>query len=324
MDNLEQRYRDNNLTRAELVQLKDEVNAMNDEDLGASLRRHWMDGQIPDGSVSGETVERMKDNIEDRIAATRGHAAFVFFRYFKIAAAVLLPLLLFSTLYLYKENSKLGSDVITFNTGKGEKATVTLPDGTTAMLNYDSRLVYTPKLYSKSERRISFGGEAYFTVSKNKDCPFIISADRLEVKVLGTKFNLSARNTMKSAELTLEEGHVEFTSLLTHEHVQLLPGQTAVLDYATGKIRVNADTDIADVRAWQTSQLVFTDVPLASVLARLQNVYGVRFVVKDKDRMGNFTGTLPTDNLHEALVIISESFHLKHTQSGQYVTMTAR
>ena len=89
--------------------------------------------------------------------------------------------------------------------------------GVLVSLNSKSRLIYFPKDYNKKERKIAFGGEGYFQVKRNVNTPFLINAKGLQVRVLGTTFNLSVRDTERTAELALEEGCV---SLLVDQDKQ--------------------------------------------------------------------------------------------------------
>lgn len=127
-------------------------------------------------------------------------------------------------------------------TARGERASVTLPDGTAVSLNSESRLAYFPKPITK-ERKISFDGEGYFQIDKNKEVPFIIDAQGLQVKVLGTTFNLLVRKDHKTAELALEEGSVWLGATQSHKNVILHPKQKAILDQSTGNIFIIAEED---------------------------------------------------------------------------------
>ena len=72
---------------------------------------------------------------------------------------------------------------------RGETFKVVLSDGTEVLLNSDSRLSY-PTVFKGKERVVSLEGEAYFNVTKNTEHPFIVKSGNVQVRVLGTEFNM--------------------------------------------------------------------------------------------------------------------------------------
>lgn len=147
-----------------------------------------------------------------------------------------------AAIYLYTGRGDSYGDQISFATGKGEKASLTLPDGTEVALGYDSRLAYNPSEFNRKGRHVNLSGEAYFDVAKAHGSPFTISNDRIEVKVVGTRFNLQVRRNRPFARLTLDEGGVLFTSVKTGRTASVTPGSTATLDYASGGIIADSFT----------------------------------------------------------------------------------
>lgn len=323
MKHLEKLFINDTLSPEELDALRKRVNSQSDEELSEAIRGHWMDDDIA-VDVDEDQLLRMKKKIDRRLHFTRARIIKMTLRGAAAVAALLIPALLLSTFYLYHQNSRLASNELTFSTGKGERATASLPDGTTVTLNYDSRLVYSPGNYNRGERRVSFSGEAYFHVAKNPDRPFIIDSDRLRVKVLGTKFDLLVRKTFPAATLSLEQGSVMLISLQTNENVTLVPGQTASLDYASGNITISRNVDVASVKSWQKDFITFHNTPFNNVLTQISNVYGVSVTVKGNKSMNNFTGALPMHDLNEALTIICKAYNMKPVQNGRSIKLYMR
>lgn len=101
----------------------------------------------------------------------------------------------------------------------------TLPDGTRVWLNRDSRLSYNQD-FGKSARNVSIDGEGYFEVTRNEACPFIVNMhDNLQVKVLGTTFNIVSDPVGHSAEVILRSGSVQVSDTDSKELVILRPDQ---------------------------------------------------------------------------------------------------
>ena len=322
MEHLDKKYRYNDLTPEELIKLKEIVNSSTDEQISSLIQKSWLNDDIDTSNVKEENINKIKTRIKSEIFKTRTfHFSYTSFS--KIAATILLPLFILSTLFLYKENKKQESENMVVSTSEGERANITLPDGSIISLNEKSKLTYTPKTFSKKERNIQFDGEGYFNVSKDKEHPFLINAHGLQIKVLGTKFNLHARKAESSAELILEEGYVSFTSLKTSDCVSIKPNQKAILDKVTGIIKIINNADIQKATAWKRKEMIFRNNSLAFVLQSIEKNYEINIKTTYKDSISDpFTGTIPSSNLNEALEVIEKSYHLKSTIIGKSIILT--
>lgn len=120
----------------------------------------------------------------------------------------------------------------------GARSRFELPDGTTGWLNNGSRLKY-PVIFTGNTRQVDLEGEAYFDVTPEKDRPFIINTDRLDVKVLGTRLNVYAYPDDKYQSFTLEEGAIELITMKDGKEVPVMkmkPGQHAVYSTSEEKL----------------------------------------------------------------------------------------
>ena len=221
---------------------------------------------------------------------------------------------------LYYENRQMATDAIVVSTGHGEQATVTLPDGSKVSVNQNTRLTYVPSKFRGSERRVSMDGEGFYSVSRDESRPFYVDADGLCVKVLGTKFNLKARDKDKSAELVLVEGSVSFTSLMLKESQIVKPHQKIVLDKTTGRMSIENLDDCDTEMAWQRKELVFRNTPLSIVFAQMRKQFRKDFVVNTQvDQHELFTGTLSSVDLNNNIEIIDLSCGLSSRIVGKIV-----
>jgi len=109
-----------------------------------------------------------------------------------------------------QDDSKMNEVVIPF----GKKSQLTLEDGTKVWLNAGSRMAF-PTRFTGKKREIFLEGEAYLEVAHNKDMPFFVYTGDISIKVLGTKFDISAYKTDNLTETTLLEGKVAITELST-------------------------------------------------------------------------------------------------------------
>jgi ferric-dicitrate binding protein FerR (iron transport regulator) len=317
MGNLINKYRKDELTTEELFELRKDVNSMTDEEVEQQFHSVWRDEDMDMSSVDTALIDKIKSNIDAVIGRKRSGIS-LFIRWSQIAAAVLLPIAILSAVYFYRENSLILSEEMFVTTGKSERATITLPDGTTVSLNTESKLGYLPKNYNKKERKINFSGEGYFQVRQNQEVPFYIQAKGLQVKVLGTVFNLRVREEAATAELSLEEGSVWLSANLTNKSVILHENQKAVLDQSTGDIIIFTDENIKDISGWRRGDMIFRNTQLSQVIRILEENYAVTIKVNCSQCLTDeFTGTLPINDLNEALDVIERCYHLKAVMNGK-------
>ena len=319
MDKLFDKYKSDKLSGEELQELRKVVNALSDDELAGRLETDWNQGEVGVDEVDEKCMERLKERIDRQAGIQKPWRVYVL-RVAKMAAAILLPVLLVTTLYLYTDSRQSFPSDMIVSTGKGERASMTLPDGTKIALNYDSQVTYDPEAFAKGERRIDFDGEGYFQAKKDSRHPFVIHAQGLQVEVLGTVFNLLARNGDTHSELFLEEGSVRLMSVLTGEKVLLSPNQKAVLSVETGHIVVQTMENIAEASAWRKGDLIFRNEPLGNVLRTLEGCYGYKITTDCEDCLTDeFTGTLPTWDINEVLEVLEKLYPLEIEIKGKEI-----
>nr|WP_246392386.1 FecR domain-containing protein [Microbacter margulisiae] len=320
---MEQKYKTNNLTDEELKTLRDYVNSMSDEQLATRLFDEWLNNGTDLSFVDSKRLDKLKEEIDRSI--DNSHYNFLNIKKIgQIAAAILLPVFIITTLFFYKENHQLTSEEMVVTTGNNERANVNLPDGTNVTLNSNSRLAYAPMTYNKSTRQIVFEGEGYFQIRKDPDRPFLIEAKGLRVKDLGTVFDLRVYGNSNTAELALERGCVQFTSIKANQNVILDLGDKAILEQKTGKITVIRAKDIENASAWKRGYLSFHATALCDIISNLEASYGVNIIIDNKtinDSTDLFTGTIPITNLNEALFILQKSYHLSCRQKQKDIIL---
>ncbi len=322
MKNLQHKYREGKLSSKELSFLREKVNSSTDETLADELRDVWLNEDMDTSKIDSAQFDKLKERIDREIKLKQQPSYSFMKRVVQIAVAVLLPVFFLATLYLHDENNRLASSEINISTGVGERVSLILPDGTNVTLNAESNLTYVPQTYNKKKRQIFFEGEAYFQVAKDEKHPFEIDARGLNVKVLGTTFNLLARENYDKAELALEEGSVSFLSTSTGKNVILRPHQKAVLNRMDGEISVFTEPEIKDASAWKRNQLVFRNVPFLTLLKSVEENYNVKIETDyQADPADLFTGTIPSANINEVLEIIEKTYHLKAYMEGEKIEL---
>jgi ferric-dicitrate binding protein FerR (iron transport regulator) len=321
MNHLIDKYRKDELNTKELSELKKIADSMTDEEIERQIHTGWLDDGMDTSFVGDGMEERIKRNIDAIIEKRRSRISWPA-RWSRIAATLLLPVSILCAVYFYRESSLVLSQEMLVTTGKAERASITLPDGTVVSLNAESTLEYHPKDYNKKERKINFSGEGYFQVFHNGKIPFFINAKGLQVKVLGTVFNLSVREKDATAILSLEEGSVSLLSTRNNRNVVLQENQKAILDHLTGNITVVADENIRDLSAWRRGDMVFRNTELSQVIRSIEENYSMTIQTDCKDCLSDpFTGTLPVNNLNEALEVVEHSYHLKAVINGKKIVI---
>lgn len=170
----------------------------------------------------------------------------------------------------------------------GQRAELTLPDGSKVWLNANSRLSY-PSSFQK-ERRVTLSGEGYFTVAPNKEMPFIVSTSALDIKALGTEFNVRGYPDSESVEVYLNKGIVKtYFPDAESEGKIISPGQCII---QSGDKMELTDAD-PDILCWREGLYVFKKQKLGYILKQLELYYDVEILVKrpeilDYEYVGKF------------------------------------
>lgn len=233
-------------------------------------------------------------------------------------AAVLILSVIFSGVYVsFSDDSKRqifsnSTSVPVYHEIKaafGTQAKVELGDGTVVFLNSGSKLRFPQTFDNQEQRKVFLDGEGYFSVTKNSDSPFVVQVHQLNIKVLGTTFNIEAYNDNPLVNIALIEGRVllqEQSERGSRDLMQLLPNQVATLNKTNNKLSRMIVADLYKYTAWINGRIVFYDDPIETVVNKLAKWYNVDIVITDK-RLENyrFTGTFIDESLEQVLNVLS-------------------
>jgi transmembrane sensor len=168
----------------------------------------------------------------------------------------------------------------TLSTPKGGEYQVVLPDGTKVWLDAASSITY-PVAFTGKDRRVKLTGQGYFEVAKNKAKPFYVNVNDVQVRVLGTHFNISAYSDDNQITTTLLEGAVQVTK--SNSISFLKPGEQAVISNNSSIIAVSA-ANIDDAMAWKNGYFIFNDENVTNIMKKVCRWYNV-----DVEYRGNFS-----------------------------------
>lgn len=219
------------------------------------------------------------------------------------------------------------------STKNGSRTKIQLPDGTAVWLNGSSKLVYNNEQYGRSIREVTLTGEGYFDVVKNAEKPFIIHTSKMDIKVLGTVFNVRCYPGEKNTETSLLRGSIEVTLRSRKEKIMLKPSEKLIVSddiVAVAATIKNADKPISIVTpdqiivlrhltvlpkdstivetAWVENRLVFSSESFEEVALKMEKWYGVEIKFADeKLKLYRLTGSFEKETISEALGAIQIS-----------------
>ena len=223
-----------------------------------------------------------------------------------------------SSLLEYRPAGTGADTVVVFHTlevPRGCEFQVLLADGTRVWLNAETRLRY-PVTFAGTERRVELTGEAYFEVSKDATRPFIVRANGVDVRVLGTSFNVAAYGA--EVVTTLVEGRVAVEA--GSERVTLEPDRQAVWDGKQMEVR---QVDASNYGLWRKGIFYFEDRRLEEILDALARWYGVEvFYVNPETKDMRFTVEIKRyENIDAILRRIAQTERVHFGVSRRTVTV---
>ena len=192
-------------------------------------------------------------------------------------------------------------ELVVASAAHGQVREMLLPDGTKVWLNQSSVLKY-PRAFEGKERHVYLDGEAYFEVARNHEKPFMVKSPAMDVRVLGTSFNIKCRPDNSFAETTLIEGEVEVKDKSDKGRITLLPGQKAVLNRVTGRMQVKQVDPKMEI-VWHNDLIPFEKSSIFQIAAALERFYGVKIILSpDVDSTNTYSGVLKKkDNIESVL-----------------------
>ena len=193
----------------------------------------------------------------------------------------------------------------------------TLADGTRVWVNSASEVRF-PNCFSGEKREIYVKGEVYLEVARDEEHPFVVYAGENEVRVLGTRFNLTAYPDEQKVVTTLVEGSVEFRN--DQSSIRLKPGEQSVLDRATNKLE-KQKVDVSIYTSWVSGTFEYERMSLFDITRQLSRWYDVEFFYKAEEfRNHPFTGIVKRDqSLENVLKNIEETTNIKFEISERVI-----
>ena len=281
----------------------------------SSMYAHWNEcdnSAIGDDERFKQILNEIHHKINSENSKTKNFNQF--YRVFsRVAAILIVPLVVaFYLVGLYQNNQQLASIENTVSVPMGATSKFILPDGTEVMLNSGSTLKYPLSFERKETRKVALNGEGFFKVSKDKEKPFLVSMSGMDIKVTGTIFNARAYTDESNIVVALAEGSVILGKQLSDKEFnslnKLKPLDVAVYNKQTQKMELFENADLTKHLAWTRGLTVFDNDPIEVVIEKLEKLYNVEVVIRDKELLNyRLTATFTGEPLEQALKIISLS-----------------
>ena len=276
-------------------------------------------------STRATDVDRAEQMLFKRLknGRKRKSESWILSSWMRYAATFVGIILLSGTIYLtfLKYNTEKES-LLTVNT-RNEVEQLTLPDGTKVWLNKNSIFRY-PKEFDENNREVHLEGEGYFEVQKNPEKPFIVHVDDINVKVLGTVFNVRSYPEDSEIEVSLIKGKVNvFSASETRDNVILAPDEQLTYDKRSGKMN-HHHVDALQTSQWTTGRLSFVNASVPEIMKAIERKYDVRIVIHSKylDKEV-FSGSIsPKLTVEEILDYMDVDNKYSWSRSGNVITIT--
>jgi transmembrane sensor len=191
-----------------------------------------------------------------------------------VAAVAILTLAAAAWLLVDNMRSKKENSIVADTSVKE----VILEDGSHVWLRQGGRLDEL-RSFTKTNRELSFTGEAFFDIAKDPAHPFIINSDNAAVKVLGTSFTV--KNNENKIEVVVKTGRVSLTSMAdTSNKVIMEPGEKGIFENGSVSKLINDDVNY---NSWQTDSLRFNNLPLDKVALAISRHYRIDLRLRKSD-----------------------------------------
>ncbi|NLR61110.1 DUF4974 domain-containing protein [Chitinophaga polysaccharea] len=197
--------------------------------------------------------------------------------------------------------------------GGEPRKTVVLPDGSAIVLRQNSTIQLAPG-FNHSNRSLTLTGEAFFDVTQNAQFPFIVHTAALDIKVLGTVFNVSAYTGSGQTATALFKGKIEVTLAgKPTQKIVLAPNQKLTTNTTTPFTVASLDADPVNHKAreiaWVRNRLEIENEPLEQIAAELEKWYGIRIVFADDTvKQYRYSGTFESETIIKALDALQLSY----------------
>jgi ferric-dicitrate binding protein FerR (iron transport regulator) len=237
--------------------------------------------------------------------------------------AVAIALLVAVNLALVLNAPVAGTDkAIILTSQQGKFVKYTLPDSTVVTLNHNSSLEF-PLAFNGDERRVKLNGEGYFDVARDEEKPFIVETGKeIQIKVLGTEFNLQSFSSDDIVQVSLISGLVEISRNGVADFSYIMhPSERFTCNVSNWEMKVETLKGITGVE-WMSNKLVFMDTTLKEVARQISNHFGVQVIIEEEGLNSiRFSGSFDNRDLGTVLSYMEQTCGIKTMITPDGITL---
>jgi len=239
-----------------------------------------------------------------------------------LSIAASIAILVVASVKVYEYHTQFKGAQINYteiSTKAGENKKVLLPDGSSVNLNTCSSIRF-PNQFEKHERKVELQGEAYFIITKNEKQPFIVSTELLDVKVLGTQFDVRTYKYDQFVTVSVESGKIQVD--MPEASVRLIANEQLVINTLSeeySKKKLNCS-----VAVWREGILRFDSTPIQDVAKELERYYNCQITFAPNQEFDNLiTGEHTNLNLEAVLKSIefTSGIHYKYNNLTNHIIL---
>jgi len=301
------------ITPEQFKELGSILNNSPDKELESTMQTLWEDPLTP-LPVPEEANQRIVEVLERHI-----HAKSYKLRWLKIAAVIVLPLLLTWGPYLYFSSGKISVPDMIVMAESGQKTHLILPDGSKVWLNSGSSLSY-PSDFGVKTRTVRLTGEGYFEVMKDDIKVFSVETEEVNIQVHGTKFNVTAHPRAPKTDISLIEGSISVEDKAQNRLAVLIPNQTFKINNENLQFEIiEEDTQLAAL--WSENKCRVENATAEEVFKRVGYWYGLNIYLENNNVDYRYGFTIKEESFREFLELVNELTPLEYSINGEEVTI---
>lgn len=223
-------------------------------------------------------------------------------------------------LFAFVEPSKQDA-LVHFVNKEAKLITHRLPDGTQVCMYPNAELTY-PKVFEGKTRQVVFVGEGFFDVAHDASHPFLIQSDKMQIRVLGTKFNVKALPEQAIFQVSVVSGSVAVRGLAEDgdknpQTVILKPQQKVLFEVATNQLTATETNSEAKKEIFEPISINFNETPISQVINQLERQFNIHIQLSDKAiSKCLLTADFNNQSLPIILEILCTSLDVSYTLSG--------
>jgi len=237
----------------------------------------------------------------------------------RYAAVFLLALAIPFTWWLVQKAGKSSAEAFTtISCAYGDKTSIVLPDSSLVWVNSGSQITFSNS-FDNGSRQLFLEGEAYFSVKTDPENPFIVNTSEMNVKVLGTEFNLKAYSDEEAVAVTLISGSLQVSN--SQEMAMVTPGQKLIYEKTNHTISIEDLSDLSPETEWINGRLVFRNESLEELERKLERWFDVEIEFYDElVKQRRFSGTLERESILEVISYFGSSQYVDYAIDGNIIT----